>query len=78
VFAVLFAVSLGTYLITFLGGQVCRRKQNLRTKYDAKWALVTGARSVASSRRAWEWARAVSVCAPRLLLYSIEIGAHAV
>ena len=45
VFALLFALCLGTYLITFIGCQCCRRRQNLARKYGAKWALVTGASS---------------------------------
>ena len=45
VFGLLFALSLVTYLVTFVGCQCCRRRQNLRRKYDAKWAVVTGASS---------------------------------
>ncbi len=45
VFAACFALSLVTYLITLMGCQCLRSKQNLKKKYDATWALVTGASS---------------------------------
>ena len=68
-FAVLFAISLTTYLVTFLGNQVCRRRQNLKKKYDAKWALVTGARFVCSNfeKPLWLWHRhcALTLTRPR-------------
>jgi len=45
-FAVVGALSLGTWFLTVLYNMTCsRRPQNLKKKYNAKWALVTGGSS---------------------------------
>jgi hypothetical protein len=45
IFAGVFLLSVATYLVTFLWGQCMRREQNLKKKYGAEWALVTGSSS---------------------------------
>lgn len=65
-FAGLFLLSVLTYLLPYLWYSRCRSRQNLKKKYDAEWALVTGASSgigLAITRRLAEQGMNVAVAA---------------